>query len=345
MISSIEITRFRGIREGKLEDLAPLTVLVGRNGCGKTSVLDALLVAGSRNPGEAIGQTVARHPGVEFGAPWLFWRRGYSGPAEVAMKTNYGTFVGDEIEQYERTTKLRLLEAPDEECRIEAKLLDNSDSKTLGGAAVDVAFSRGNKFSVAAEAPCLIPPEQFPGARLMEGRRSSLDTPLHELLSRARMHGLLREALHITQGVLPDAKELAIDVENGLPLVVLDYGDHAVPVALCGDGVYSLVSLSLELAAHEKTTVLFEEPEVHQHPGAMRQTVRAILAAVRRDIQVVLTTHSLELIDVLLAESSDEDLERLALYRMELDDGRLISARMTGPEVAFSRFEIENDLR
>ena len=77
----------------------------------------------------------------------------------------------------------------------------------------------------------------------------------------------------------------------------------------------------------------------------MRQSVRAILAAVRRDVQVILTTHSLELIDLLLAESSAEDLERLALYRLQLEDGVLRSYRLPGSEVAFARTEIGNDLR
>ena len=41
----------------------------------------------------------------------------------------------------------------------------------------------------------------------------------------------------------------------------------------------------------------------------MRQTARVILAAVRRNVQVILTTHSLEFIDVLLAEANDETLK------------------------------------
>ena len=48
---------------------------------------------------------------------------------------------------------------------------------------------------------------------------------------------------------------------------------------------------------------MLEEPEVHEHPAAMRQSARAILAAIRRDIQIILSTHSVELIDALLAEA------------------------------------------
>ena len=43
MIRSVEIKNFRGIQDGKLEDLTPLVILVGPNGCGKSTILDALL--------------------------------------------------------------------------------------------------------------------------------------------------------------------------------------------------------------------------------------------------------------------------------------------------------------
>jgi AAA15 family ATPase/GTPase len=123
------------------------------------------------------------------------------------------------------------------------------------------------------------------------------------------------------------------------------FADYSVPVTLAGDGIQSLLRLSLELAASGGGAALLEEPEVHQHPGAIRQSARAILAAVRRQIQVMLTTHSLELIDALLAESSDQDLARFSLYRLQLQDGNLKSSRLPGPDVAFSRSEIEDDLR
>ena len=67
--------------------------------------------------------------------------------------------------------------------------------------------------------------------------------------------------------------------------------------------------------------------------------------AVRRKIQVVLSTHSLELIDALLAESSDQDLAQLSLYRLQLQDGDLKSSRLAGPDIAFARATIEDDLR
>ena len=87
MISSIEITRFRGIREGKLEGFTPLVVLVGPNASGKTSVLDGLLAAGSRPLKDGIVQAIRRHAGLQYGARWLFWRASHQGACEIKIVT------------------------------------------------------------------------------------------------------------------------------------------------------------------------------------------------------------------------------------------------------------------
>jgi hypothetical protein len=57
------------------------------------------------------------------------------------------------------------------------------------------------------------------------------------------------------------------------------------------------------------------------------------------------TTHSLELIDALLADSLHDDLARLSLYRLQLQNGSLRSSRLAGCDIAFARAEIEDDLR
>jgi predicted ATPase len=184
-----------------------------------------------------------------------------------------------------------------------------------------------------------------PEVRLLEPRAFNSEPPLYKLYTLAVEQGRREQAKAIVAEIVPRMKDLEILAEGDRPIVHVVFADHSVPVAVAGDGVYSLTRLILELAARPDGSVLLEEPEVHQHPGAIRQTMRAVLAAVRRDIQVILTTHSLELIDVLLAESSDEDLEKLSLYRLNLEDGRLTTRRMPGSEVAFSRCEVEKDLR
>jgi predicted ATPase len=145
--------------------------------------------------------------------------------------------------------------------------------------------------------------------------------------------------------VVPGISDVEILTEGNTPIVHLVFETHSVPAALAGDGVHSLLRIVLELASRQGGVVLLEEPEVHKHPAGIRQTAKAILSAMRRGIQIFVTTHSLELIDGLVAESSIQDLQKLSLYRLQLQAGILRYSRLPGPDVAFARGEIEEDLR
>ena len=337
MISSIEITRFRGIREGKLEDLAPLTVLVGANGCGKSTVLDGLLIGTSRVPGEAIVRTVQRHHGVEEGPRWLFWRGDRQGSAQIMVTGQEASFRRSELTVRRVSSEGRTSKPLCVDCKSKSRIAQAVSSQHS-----TASFGPGHREESAGEAPLL---DGVPNICLVENRGNGLQIPLHELYSDSLRAGRRDEARAIIAEVVPGVETVEILTEAAKPIVYLVFPDHAVPAALAGDGIHALVRTTLELAARSDGVVLLEEPEVHQHPGAIRQTIRAVMAAIHRGIQIILTTQSLELIDTLLAESSDEDLERLSLYRLQLDDGVLRSHRMSGSEVAFARNEIENDLR
>lgn len=142
-----------------------------------------------------------------------------------------------------------------------------------------------------------------------------------------------------------DASGIEILTEKSQPILHVVFGEYSVPLSLVGDGIQRVLRLSVELASRRTGTVLLEEPEVFQHPGAMRLTAKAILASVRRGIQVILSTHSLELIDALISAGADDDLAQIAFYRLQLQEGTLKSHRLSGPEAAFARSQIEDDLR
>ncbi len=318
MIDSLEIQNLRGIREGKLDKLTSLVVLVGPNGSGKSTVLDALLIGTSKYPNEAVQEAIKRHPGVDQGARWLVWFGAMSEPIRISVSTDTGG---------SRTLKLGINPVGLAPNNIKC-LQESSSPQGTEGSGPQIPATDG-----------------VSEARLLEPRAFDAVPPLHRSYTEAVVQGRRDEVRNIVTDLIPHATNLEILTDADRPIVHVVFDDHSVPVAFAGDGIYSLIRLSLELASRPSGVILVEEPEVHQHPAAIRGSVLAILAAIRRGIQVIITTHSLELIDSLLAEASQDDLEKLCVYRLSLDQGMLKSRRISGTEAAFLRTEIKDDLR
>jgi predicted ATPase len=333
VIRSVAIHGLRGIQEGRLDELTPLVVLVGPNGCGKSTVLDALLIGVSPDPPDAVGRAVRRRMGVKNGARWLLWRGGRAGASESAV--SWTNLKGKEH-------KRRLLLDED---RTERSVIK---CEPITATRLPIATTTFDNADNSYEwSPHTGPHPDAQNVRLIDcNAYSFVSVPLHQVYSQAVEQGRSREVKDILAEVVPGVTGIEILTEGDSPVVHLVYEANSVPAALAGDGVHALLRLCLELAARPGGLVLLEEPEVHQHPRAIRETARAIQAAVRRGVQVILTTHSLELIDALVdAARSDEELERMSVYHTVLDNGTLKSSRIAGQDVAFARTQIEDDLR
>jgi predicted ATPase len=306
-------------------------VLVGPNGSGKSTVIEGILIGASPDTAAAMLQVVRRHEARGSGPRWLLWRAGEDGPTEIRVTTDAGIA---------RKCQFQLQRGlPEDQTHITFTVLRN---ETLLGNGRFIGLRNQYQSHMPAG---FFPLEDVPEVHLFEGYPTRFQQPLHELYTKAVQRGRRKEAIGIIAEVFPGVSNIEILTEHGEPILHFVFADHSVPATLAGDGIQSLLRLSLEFAASGGGVALLEEPEVHQHPGAIRQSARAILAAVRRQIQVILTTHSLELIDALLAASSDQDLAQLSLYRLQLPQGSLKYSRLPGPDIAFARSKIEDDLR
>ena len=326
MIHSIEVKHFRGIKEGKLEGLTPLVVLVGPNGCGKSTILDALLISGSSSPTRAIGEVVARHKTVGDASRWLFWKGNPIQPAEIRVldgdARNYSISLGKNDDD-NPVIWCDILDHTQQLGKVGTIFRNNSPSGYYGSPAVDF-----NNLD----------------AHLLETGLKNVSLP--ELYSRATENGHKKEVVALMKEIIFGLDDIIVLTDTGNPYLSLLFSDYAIPNEITGEGIQALLRLTLELAVRPGGIVLLEEPETHQHPGALRQSARAIRAAMRRDIQVVISTHSIEFLDTLLSEvQSQKDLDDMSVFRLLLVDGCLRSARIAGSDIAFLRTEIGDDLR
>ena len=330
MIKSITIKSFRGIREGTLEDLTPLVILVGPNGSGKSSILDALMIGGGNPPAMALQKVLGRRESpiprdVETAKPWLF-HKGKRAIASIELMTSsslvrttiLGTPVNNPLQVVENF-RYRIQGDPIPE--LQAKLQQASQNPQVFVASPDISEMRFLEPTAADH------------------------KPLHELYTKAYREGLSRQAKSLILDLIPGAEDIVILTEGNNPIVHIAYPDFSLPVAMAGDGIRLLIQQSFELAGPEGCVILLEEPEAHLHPGAIRNSAKAVVAAIQRKQQIVLTTHSLEYIDAILDAASDADLPNVSLYRIALENGVLKVARLSGQEIALARQAIQDDLR
>ncbi len=329
MIQTVKITRLRGIRHGTIEPLTPLSVLVWPNGCGKSTILDALFIGAHVSPPDAVGRVVQRRRSTGFVARWLFWHAGTEGNAFVETLTDAADRRVCELSLAQNNTVVQC----------DTISSGGSSSRARG----QTGFQQDGQYHCS---PMALPLNGIPDVRLVESHYVAVDEPLHRLYSRSVESGNRLVAKEIVGKLIPGVTGLEILTDLDVPVmhVVLESG--SVPVSVIGDGAQMILRLALQLAAPPMSLVLLEEPEIHQHPGAIFQTAAVILEAMRNEVQVVLSTHSLELIDALLAEVRDDtELEKLAVFRVRLENGEMTTLRVKGTDVAFARSEIGDDLR
>ncbi len=327
MIRAIAVKNFRGLRSAEITDLTRLVVLVGPNGSGKSTVLDAIDIGASPFPGHALGRAVCRRATAAPSFRWLLWKGAEDHRAEIGISTSTGSHRRSFIQREGATFHLD----------IHTREADSSPQ-----ARGKIEFDLGNGYSHNFTDPIKTP--DISSLRLVD-LVASLRTPLHQLYTAAVEQGRRDEAMAIVRSLLEGASGVEILTEQDRPVLHVVFEDHSVPADLVGDGVAALLRLGLELATGQQGVVLLEEPELHQHPAAIERSARAIVAACERGVQVIVTTHSLELIDGLLAAHEGKSLAEMTVCRTRLHQGELITHPVSGPDLDLARNQIESDLR
>ena len=326
MINSIEIKNFRGINDGKLENLTPLTILVGAKGCGKSTVLQSLLLGASADQGKALDHILSRQVDKNRAGEWLFPKGIFRGRSELIVYTP--ELCKTILFALDNSIEAGNLQDPQ-------NLSNNRDFKSIG---INIDGSPGSTLGTQSNF--------LSNIFLLDPSSSSLETPLYTLLDETMKQGRREAVREILQTLVPGMKDILTSASGDRPYVAFEYPNGIVPVLHSGEGISQLVRESLELASRSDGVALMEEPETNKHPAAIFQTAKVIFAAVRRGIQVILTTHSLELIDALMKQvNTEEELKLVSLFKLQLRNGCLQTYKMDGKSIVIERFDIEEDLR
>ena len=325
-IERVIIRNFKGLKETDLTFGKGINILVGDNETGKSTVLEAINLALTR-------QLNRRDVGYDL-HPFLFHQlivqefvqSAADGSVELPLEIDIEVYLTDEhaLAEYKGTNNSRNLDCPGVRLRIE---LDENfreeyqayiaDAKRIR--TVPVEFYRVDWRNFADEPlaprskplqPALIDPSAltniYAANRYVRELAQDFLTRMQKV-NLALSYRQLREAFQYDASVAAINQELAKqkgvvsdrELSMALDMTARSNWDTSVtphldelPLTLVGKGEQTSVKVKLALEASEACEVLLiEEPETHQSPGNLNRLLAHIADRVG-DKQVILTTHS-----------------------------------------------------
>lgn len=343
MISSIKIEAFRGIKEGQLDGLGPITILVGPNNSGKSTCLEAIALVGLADRLTEVVELLLHRRGPPLDAlGHVISARAKQADIIVSLQ-NSTSF----------TCRLRVDYGSDDQ-------VDRALSEGLSHPMMPVTLElygadgclfgwrsyvdRTGRIAFTADPDQTFRP--YP-VRLVDvqtvGQRGTLEDAYTSIERAGRVKTVVQSLAKSMKGLV-DLRILKSG-QDFLLHAVFD-GQPPVPVYLTGDGSKRLVELaSAILGVDPDGVVLLEEPECFQHPRHLRELASLLIESAKAKRQIILSTHSIELVDLLLNAATDEGLDYPFVHRLRLIDGKLSSVVLNREQATVARQDLLEDLR
>ncbi len=339
---SIEISAFRGLPHLELSNCGKVNLLVGRNNSGKTSVLEALALLTRPDDLEWWIDTVwsrevksARTPEREV-IKHMFPHRGdgsrddlFGGHIELKSRTNEGQSLNLSAKFEEKKMAKRDLwyySLPRPDGSIPALPPDAEESPTTLAADLDVWVI---PFTDSPDGPSIngIPIRmlhQFSenGALPFSKSNRTVQMPsayvttvahrtenLTDKLSNALTEERRASILSLIQAIQPTITnfEILTRPNQGAQVWLKDDKTGWMPISTAGDGLRRALHFAAAAATAKGGVLLIDEIESALHRDTLRKIFGHLLReSAALDVQIFATTHSLEALDAILAEATEE---------------------------------------
>jgi AAA15 family ATPase/GTPase/5S rRNA maturation endonuclease (ribonuclease M5) len=340
MLSKIKIENFKGIKYCEISDLGKVNVFVGRNNSGKSSILDALcLIRSAFYPklfNEPIPLLLLRRKAIERSMYVLrnFW---YNYDTTQRIKFNLEFKSGEKLNievSFRNDYQFQILfEDPS------GRLGKFIDGKYFESIEMDVGSNILSSHGYIKNIPSIYPHlNTFLSeivliddylARKLELLEASVFNRIYEQRRDKKLAEKLNDVYNVEAETLTYIPISYSPQKFRLSIVTKDSYFHIDDM---GDGTkYAMVILFL-CSLLKDTAFLVEEVESHQHSGAITKFIpKLVEIANQQNVQLFLTTHSIEMLNVLSRLPEEYDIH---LFYIENKNG-YIDVKYLGRNVDF----------
>lgn len=349
MISEFIIGNYRGLRQLKLDELKAINIFVGPNNCGKTSILESIILSGLFDDVDLLIDTlISRYHGFSteyfesffpVGTEPIICLRSRLADEDRLLHTHI---------TYRKSQMISKDSAANVTDSFELRFVYGYDGITESGkqdqfsvrfeekqSSYNVTMAKSSKNVIDMHVPCkFISFSRFDRSeRMINDIDKILDQNLRdelldilkvfdddiinfEIIGRSRTIKLFRKG-------------------QDQPLTLYDYGN----------GMYKAFFIATSALLAKNGILLVDEIEAGIHSKALTDFITKLInVCEKNNVQLFLTTHSLEAIDIILDDCRDK-LDQTAIYHIKNKDNEAVAKRYGGSKLFNLRNEIGFDVR
>jgi AAA15 family ATPase/GTPase len=339
MFESIKIRNFRVITKLELDDLGQVNLLVGQNGCGKTTFLEAVFfLIGATNPMLPVNVNIFR--GLTFFSNKL-WHT-YFHNMDPNIPIEIGGRVHDTKEEQNLLIRPRSKRSQPIAAHVPSLSYARGDSETMfevDGLELEYESS-GDPTSKTKSAVFFKDGNIASEGSKERAIRGIFVSPCiydwKDRFSEIQRKKQVPEVIFLLKEIEPHLSDLRL---NEVGLLLADIGPpELIPVNLMGGGIVKFLSIALAMLDCKNGMVLIDEIENGLHHSAQKTIWKAIFNwAEKLNVQVFATTHSDESVRA-FSNTLDEVLFKAdaKLFRIERKDGTFRAVEYTKDVLAES---------
>ncbi|MCA6072489.1 MAG: AAA family ATPase [Endomicrobium sp.] len=325
LFKSVNINNFRSLKNLQIKDLKLVNLLIGKNSCGKTSVLEALfLLIGANNPTLPISIQNLRQMSIHSGndLKYLFNDFNISNTIDINAETANNKKMSLEISPlvglFEVNNSFNNGENKDIFPQPSTTEVCNND--VMKGLHYKFTGVSGKSFDfnfnlASGRLPTNTPPPEVLGAYITPRNMLSM----WHAVDRSIMNKSENEIVDVLKEISDDIIGIKMGANNSVYLDVKGKKELS-PINVMGDGIAKVVFILATLRLMKNGILLIDEIENGLHFSSLKLLWKAIFKACQLyNVQILATTHSYECIKSFYDEyDSNKELgDGISLIRLD----------------------------
>jgi len=355
LIKSLSIKNFRGIKEGKIENLGQVNIFIGGNNSGKSTLLDLLcFIKAPLKPTNELGEFVLesllqRRVEREVSDEIEFFHE-YLAENEVEVRVTFDDGVALHLKALHQDRdvlySLLLPGSADEVARFRMAADGNPHvwtprrSGTFNNPLLELSIcyrtgplpDKANLWDYAGDKRTLDDLEFISRIALVDAdfvrKIERIEDAYWADILKRRSDKQLKMTLNQTYGLPIEGFSFA-NYRNGRSKIFAMLPEISMHIDDYGDGFRYAFSILTIASQIRNTALLLEEPEVHQHEGALRPLFDALKRlASKNKLQIFISTHNPNILRIWTQLTQD-----VRIYHLDLgSDGKLEARQIAGAD-------------